>query len=176
MTHANIVSGEPVEVMEAIRSRRSIRKFRSEELPQEHLEKLLEAARLAPSGANRQPWEMVVITDLKKMADLVPLCKNQKFITDCCLFLVGIDDPQQKWARVDVTIALDHVTLVAQELGLGTCWIGAFDGDKMGEYLKIPRGRSITVCLAVGYPDESPDARDRKLMESLFHKEEYGKR
>jgi nitroreductase len=164
-----------MEVMEAIRSRRSIRKFRSKELPREHLELLLETARLAPSGANRQPWEMVVVTDLQKMKDLVPLCKNQMFIADCCLFLVGIDDPQQKWARVDVTIALDHVTLAAQELGLGTCWIGAFDGERLGEHLEIPRGRIITICLAIGYPDESPEARNRKPMEDLFHKGTYGR-
>lgn len=165
-----------MEVMEAIRSRRSIRKFRSKELPREHLEQLLESARLAPSGANRQPWEMVVLTDLQKMNDLVPLCKNQKFIADCCLFLVGVDDPQQKWAQVDLTIALDHVTLTAMELGLGTCWIGAFDGERMGEHLGIPKNRTVTVCLAVGYPDESPEARNRKPMEDLFHKEKYGRR
>lgn len=162
-----------MDVMEAIRSRRSIRKFQSKELPLDHLKLLLEAARLAPSGANRQPWEMVVVTDLEKMNELVPFCKNQKFIADCCLFLVGIDDPQQKWGRVDLTIALDHVSLAAQELGLGTCWIGAFDGEKLGEHLDVPKNRIITVCLAIGYPDESPDARSRKPLEELFHLGKY---
>src|SRR5512137_173823 len=98
-----------MQVMEAIRERRSVRRYRPKELSVDDLEMLLEAARLAPSGANRQPWEMVAVTDPKRIRDLVPVCKNQTFLENCNLFLVGIDDPQQKWARVDVSIALDHV-------------------------------------------------------------------
>jgi nitroreductase len=165
-----------MQVMEAIRERRSVRRYRTKELSADDLETLLEAARLAPSGANRQPWEMVAVTDPKRIRELVPLCKNQTFLENCNLFLVGIDDPQQKWARVDVSIALDHVSLAAMELGLGSCWIGAFDQEKLSEHLGVPKGKVITVCLAIGYPDESPEARPRKAMEDLFHYDQYGKR
>jgi len=163
-----------METREAIRARRSIRKYVKREIPLDDLEDLLEAARLAPSGANRQPWEMIIVTDRKKIADLVPLCKNQAFIGDCSAFIVGIDDPQQKWAKVDVSIALDHISLAAVEKGLGTCWIGAFDGERLAEYLSIPKNKVITVCLTVGYPAESPEPRSRKSAEDLFYYQRYG--
>lgn len=156
-----------MDVMTAIQTRRSIRKYQDKEVPKDVLMRLLEAARLAPSGANRQPWELVVVTDLQKRRALVPICKNQKFIEEAAVFIVGIDDPQQKWSRVDLAIALDELSLAAVELGLGTCWIGAFDGEKMASFLQIPKNRVVTVCMTLGYPDETPDARSRKQLDEL---------
>lgn len=163
-----------MDVTGAIKARRSIRKFKRKEIPQELLDHVLEMARTAPSGANRQPWQMVVITDRQKLKDLVPICKDQAFVGDCSAFLVGIDDPQQKWAKVDLTIALDHITLAAVEEGLGSCWIGAFDQARMAEYVGLPADRTVTVCLALGYPDETPAARGRKKAEELFSWNRYG--
>ena len=165
-----------MEVKGAIRSRRSIRKYKPQELPDDVLEHLLEMARAAPSGANRQSWEMVVITDRLRLRGLVPICKDQAFIGDCSAFLVGVDDPQQKWAKVDLIIAMDHLSLAAVEEGLGTCWIGAFDRERMAEQAGLPPEREVTVCMALGYPDETPPARGRKRMEELFHWERYGER
>lgn len=165
-----------MEVRGAIKARRSVRKYRYRELPNETLVHLLEMARTAPSGANRQPWEMVVVTDRQRLKGLVPICKDQSFIADCSAFLVGVDDPQQKWAKVDLTIALDHLSLAAVEEGLGTCWIGAFDRERMADFLGIPRGREVTVCMALGYPDESPAARGRKGPDELFSWDRYGNR
>ena len=165
-----------MDVTGAIKARRSIRKFKRKEIPPELLDHMLEMARIAPSGANRQPWEMVVITDRQRLKDLVPICKDQSFVGDCSAFLVGIDDPQQKWAKVDLTIALDHLTLAAVDEGLGTCWIGAFDQTRMAEFIGLPADRTITVCLALGYPEETPAARGRKKTEDLFFWDRYGER
>jgi nitroreductase len=164
-----------MEVIEAIRTRRSIREYQPKPIEARHKDILLEAARLAPSGANRQPWQIIMVTDEERLKGLVPLCKNQEFVGSCSMFLVGIDDPNQKWARVDLSIALDHVSLAAEEMGLGTCWIGAFDQEKLAQYLGLPKDRVITVCMTVGYPDEAPAARSRKSNEELFFKERYGK-
>jgi nitroreductase len=165
-----------MEVSEAISKRRSIRKYKHKEMPKEDVLKLLEAARAAPSGANRQPWEIVAITDPLRLKEIVPVCKNQAFLADCSLFLVGLDDVEAKWARVDLAIALDHVTLMAEEMGLGSCWIGAFDADALAKFVSAPKNKIVTVCLAVGYPDEDPDARPRKPMEQLVSFGSYGKR
>lgn len=165
-----------MDVTGAIKARRSIRKFKRKEMPAELLDHVLEMARTAPSGANRQPWEMVVVTDRQRLKGLVPICKDQGFVGDCSAFLIGIDDPQQKWAKVDLTIAMDHITLAAMEEGLGTCWIGAFDQARMAEYVGLPADRTITVCLALGYPDETPAARGRKKAEELFSWDRYGSR
>jgi len=163
-----------LDVKGAIRSRRSVRKYKRKELPDDTLEHLLEMARTAPSGANRQSWEMVVITDRLRLKGLVPICKDQAFIGDCSVFLVGVDDPQQKWAKVDLTIAFDHISLAAVEEGLGTCWIGAYDRQMMAEYVGLPPDREVTVCMALGYPDETPAGRGRKRMDELFYWDRYG--
>ncbi|OPY31238.1 MAG: nitroreductase A [Methanomassiliicoccales archaeon PtaU1.Bin124] len=163
-----------MEVIEAIRSRRSIRTYEHRPLEAKHKERLMEAARLAPSGANRQPWQIIEVTNEQRLKDLVPICKNQEFIGTCSMFLAGVDDPNQKWARVDLAIAMDHVSLAAEEMGLGTCWIGAFDQTKLAKFLEVPFDRVITVCMTVGYPAEFPSARSRKSNEDLFFQEKFG--
>lgn len=165
-----------MDVMRAIMSRCSVRRYEREELPRKVLVELLEAARLAPSGMNRQPWELVVVTDQERKRALVPICNNQRFIEDCSAFIAGVDDPGQKWERVDLAIALDHLSLAATERGLGTCWIGAFDRDRLAEFLSVPSGRKVTVCMTVGYPAESPRPRPRRGLDELVHWEHYGNR
>jgi nitroreductase len=160
--------------MSAMRNRRSIRKYKKKRIPESDLTEVLEAARLAPSGANRQFWKMIVVQDAERKSGLVPLCKNQKFIEECSAFIAAVDDPSQKWYRVDVAIALDHLTLAAHAKGLGTCWIGAFDPEKVAEYLGVPKGKVVTVCMTLGYPDEAPEERTRKPTEELFYWEKYG--
>lgn len=162
--------------MNAIKNRRSIRKYKKRRIPENDLKAVLEAARLAPSGANRQFWKMIVVQDEERKKELVPLCNNQKFIEDCSAFIAGIDDPSQKWYRVDIAIAMDHLTLAAYSKGLGTCWIGAFDREKLAEYLGVPKGQVITVCMTLGYPDEAPEPRTRKPADELFYWERYGVR
>ena len=157
-----------MDVTGAIKARRSIRKFKRKEIPAELLDHILEMARTAPSGANRQPWEMVVVTDRQRLKGLVPICKDQGFVGDCSAFLIGIDDPQQKWAKVDLTIALDHIALVAVEEGLGTCWIGWFDERALKRALGLPRRARVDILIALGYPaDEPPEggAKRRPLEE-----------
>jgi nitroreductase len=165
-----------MDVTTAIKGRRSIRKYKKKELPENTLKEVLEDARIAPSAANRQAWELVVVKDAKVKADLVPICKNQKFVEECSVFLAAIEDPEQKWSKVDVSIMMDHITLAAHEKGLGTCWIGAFDKEKVGALLGVPSNRSVAVCMTLGYPDESPEARPRKPLEELVHYNHYGVR
>ncbi len=163
-----------MDVTTAIRTRRSVRRYKRKDIPDNVLKEVLEAARLAPSAANRQAWELIVVKDPQLRADLVPFCKNQKFVEECSVFLVAVEDPQMKWSRVDVSIMVDHITLAAHERGLGSCWIGAFDKEKVGQTLGVPEGRSVAVCLTLGYPDESPEARPRKSMDELVYTDRYG--
>ncbi len=162
-----------MDVMSAIKGRKSIRKYKKKDIPESLLKEILEAARIAPSAANRQPWEMIVIDDQKLKADLVPVCKNQQFVGDCSVFLVAIENTEQKWAKMDIAIALDELSLAAHEKGLGTCWIGAFDKDKLAEMLEVPNGKAIAVCMTLGYPDEKPEGRARKSFDELFHWNKY---
>jgi nitroreductase len=165
-----------MDVTTAIRTRRSVRRYKNKDISESVLKDVLEAARLAPSAANRQAWELIVVRDRLLKQELMPMCKNQKFVEECPVFLVAVEDPAQKWSRVDVSIMLDHVTLEAHSKGLGTCWIGAFDREKVGALLGVPAEKAVTACMTLGYPDEEPDARPRKPAEELFHRDRYGTR
>lgn len=142
----------------------------------EDLEKILEAARWAPSAGNRQPWHFVVVLDDKLKELLVPACKNQGFIKDSSCVIVGLADTElsPKWAIVDTTIALEHIVLEATELGYGTCWIGAFDEAEVKKILKIPEKYRVVALITIGKSAESPGPRPRKPLKEIVSINAYG--
>jgi len=157
-----------MDVKSAIRSRKSIRKYERRRLPPEVLDELLEAIRLAPSSNNRQAWTMVVVQDRKLKERLAKASGNQRFVAECAVYLVGVADPSVYYSTVDMAIALDHLSLRAVELGVGTCWIGDFDPQAISRILGIPKGREPTICMTVGYPAENPRPKRRKAKSELF--------
>jgi nitroreductase len=163
-----------MDVKAAIQARRSIRKYEDKPLPKELLDDLLESARLAPSANNAQKWSIIVVTDKELLQQLVPASGNQRFVGECSVYLVGVAEPGFFYSAIDMTIALDHLTLYAVEKGLGTCWVGDFDGNKVKEILNIPKEREVPICLTLGYPAQAPAARKRKKLSDLFQKEKWG--
>ncbi len=159
-------------VLEAIRRRRSVRSYTGESIPEEDLEVLLKAARSAPSAKNLQPWKFIVITNKKTLQDLVSLCHNQGFVADSGAFIVGLTE-DEKWSRIDLAIALDHLSLAAAQLDLGTCWIGAFKPDSFRSYFNVPPEYEITICMTVGYPSERGESPVKKSLEELVCWESY---
>ena len=162
-----------MDVGEAIQARRSIRAYEKKRVPDNTMQELLDSMRLAPSANNRQSWNIIVVTDDELKKKLVPVCGNQRFVGECSAFLVGVTEPNAYYSTVDMTIALDHLTLRAVELGLGTCWIGDFEADKVKEILSVPTDREVPICMTLGYPTQSPGARKRKSLSSLFHKDRW---
>ncbi len=160
-------------VFDTIKDRRSIRVYKGERIPKDKLEKLLEAARLAPSAANRQNWKFIVVENEQIKNQLVTACNNQAFVGTASHVIASIGDSSQKWHQVDLAIALEHVVLEAVELELGTCWIGAFNEDEVKKILKIPQDKKVVALLTVGVPAESPAARPRKAMEEIVAYNEY---
>jgi len=160
-------------VFDTIKDRRSIRVYKGERIPKDKLEKLLEAARLAPSAANRQNWKFIVVENEQIKNQLVTACNNQAFVGTASHVIAGIGDSSQKWHQVDLAIALEHVVLEAVELELGTCWIGAFNEDEVKKILKIPQDKKVVALLTVGVPAESPAARPRKAMEEIVAYNEH---
>lgn len=157
-----------VDVLTAIRTRRSIRKFKPLPVPEDKLAAVLEAARLAPSAGNRQPVKFVVVTDPDLRAKLVPMARNQAFVGEAGAVIVACaSDAAMKWHMVDVAIAVDHLTLAAHELGLGTCWIGAFEPEPIKGLLGIPEEAKIVVLLPLGVPDMEGVAKPRKTKEEV---------
>ncbi len=166
----NITKGsDTLEVMEAIRTRRSIRGFKNAPIPEEALNAVLEAARIAPSAANRQEYKFILVKDESLRKALVSICHNQTFVGEAPVVVVGCaTNPKRRYSFVDVAIVLDHMTLAAHAHGLGTCWIGAFSEPKVKELLNIPEHVSVVCLLPLGIPAKEGTMRSRKSHEQLF--------
>ena len=162
-------------VLEAIKIRRSIRKYSPEPIPEEKLQTIFDAARLAPSAANRQPWRFVVVQDSNRKKSLSEAANDQTFLKDAAVIVVAIGDPDvsAKWCEKDTMTALEHIVLAATTLGYGSCWIGAFDEDAVKRLLKIPTKMKVVALLPIGVPAEKPAARPRKVLSEIFFKEEW---
>lgn len=163
-----------MDIFEAIKERRSIRRYRTDPVPQELLQQVLEAARVAPSAANRQAWKFVVVTDAATRQELVPACRSQQFVGQAPVVIAACaTEAGRKWNQVDLAIAIDHMTLAAHGLGLGTCWIGAFEEEAVRGILGIPEGVSVVVLLTLGYADGPGRPPSRKPLGEVVCYQRY---
>jgi nitroreductase len=174
-----------MEVFEAIQKRYSCRSYLEKEIPQDSILKILEAARLAPSASNIQPWYFIVVTDKEKRKKIAKSGRWASFVEQAPVVIVGCGDAKAspKWYKVDVSIAMEHMVLEATELGLGTCWIGSFDEKLVKELLNIPGNYEVVALLSVGYASKGIDlegrvlhlVKSRKRIEEIAGFNEYGK-
>ncbi len=162
-----------MDVTDAISARRSIRKYERKAIPNDVMEQLLDAARLAPSANNLQRWSILVVTDGQSLQRLVAASGNQRFVGECSAYLIGVTERGAHYSAIDVTIALDHLSLRAVELGLGTCWIGDFEPDEVKAIVGIPDDRDVPICMTLGYPAVLPAARRRKDFSALFRRDRW---
>jgi len=160
-------------VIDAIRRRYSCRAYLDKSIEQDKLDCVLEAARLAPSARNMQDWRFVVVTDpdtkrkvatatnrpevFEKAGAIIAACSNSDYVMRC----------GQAIGPIDVAIALEHISLQAADLGLGTCWIGSFDADKVRQILGIPDDINIVELMALGYPAGSKPEPTREPIEKI---------
>lgn len=144
-------------LINCILTRRSIRSYERREVPGEVLTQILEAGRQASSATNRQPIHFIVVKDNEPKKDFSFLQFNG-FIKDAPLVIVGCADVHSlltgKWAIVDTAISMQNMVIAAWTLGVGSCWIGAFNEEKVKEALKIPEKWKIVALLTLGYPAE----------------------
>lgn len=148
---------------DVINTRRSIRKFSRMSIPEDIVIKIMTAAGMAPSGSNRQNWKYILIKDKHKQQQLVELCSNQSFIGEAPIIVVVCGkDMSSAYNRggymgklgmlMDVSITFTHFMLAARAEGLGTCWVGYFDNDKIKELLEVPDGWEVAAISPLGYP------------------------
>ncbi|MCS7280343.1 MAG: nitroreductase family protein [Desulfobacterota bacterium] len=167
-----------MEILDLIKRRRSIRIYEDRPIPEEHLIKLLEAARWAPTGANIQPWHFIVVRDEKTRKEIGEYAKFFFFKSSHvakapCIIVLCYEKDKSKFGIYDATLAGGNILLVAESLGLGTCWIGAFDEEKVKEILGIPENVKVIALITVGYPKERPDAPKRLEIEKIVHYENW---
>jgi nitroreductase len=166
-----------MELMDVIRDRRSIRKYKSTPVSHSDIEYVLEAARLAPSWGNRQCWRYIIVTDeeLRKKITI------RDWAAEAPVVIVGCADPTKAgdkagkpYYMLDMGISMEHLILAAHDRGLGTCWLGGqFDEEVVCEALGVPESHRVVALTPLGYPDEAPPAKDRKQDEELFSWEKW---
>lgn len=175
-----------MEVFEAIQKRKSVRSYAPTPVPIEKLKQVLDAARLAPSAGNVQPWRFILVLDSQKRRKIARGCRYGHFLDESPVVIVGCGNQKAspRWYAIDTCIALENLVLAATGEGLGTCWIGAFNERAIREMLKIPSHLKVVALLALGYSREKLDIsakfahliRPRKKLENIVFLEEYGER
>ena len=190
-----------MELMEAIKGRRSIRKYRTEPVPEEALKTVLEAARLAPSWSNTQCWRLIVVKNKDTKSKLADTLKGIKAgrtnpadeavrtapvviaacaelgVTGYCRDESGENklatDKGEAWFMFDVALAMQNISLAAHSLGLGTVHTGLLDAAEAARILGVPENVVVVELLPLGWPDEEPAARPRKEIKEFVFSEKY---
>ncbi|MBI5489281.1 MAG: nitroreductase family protein [Deltaproteobacteria bacterium] len=183
--------GGAVELFEALRNRRSIRKYADRPVPDELLEQVLEAARCAPSWANVQPWRFVVVTDpetRRALAETLPSNNPGKgAILGAPVLLAACGVKQTSgyykgkvtttlgdWLMFDLALALGQLTLAAHALGLGTLHVGLYDIERASAVLGLPADVQLVELVPMGYPDQTPNSPPRKPLAEIVHRGKWG--
>ena len=176
--------GKTMTVEDAIKTRCSVRSYTDRAVEDEKVHQVLEAARLAPSASNRQEWRFVVVTDKNKKNQLAKAAAGQMFIgaAPCVIACCAETDLHemkcgQMTYPIDLAIAIDHMTLRAVELGLGSCWIGAFYEAEVKKVLNIPEEIRVVELLPLGYPaDKGQPRKIRHDMDKIVFYENWGQK
>jgi len=170
-----------MDFFELIQNRYSVRAYRPDPSEDEKLEKLLEAARLAPTAANRQPFQLIVIRTEGRKEELQRIYRREWFAQApiiICACAVGDEgwvrsEDKKRYRDVDIAIVMDHLILAATALGLGTCWIAAFNPTVAREVLALPANVEPIIFTPVGYPADKPEPKERKSLSELVRYERW---
>ncbi|MHA1616231.1 MAG: nitroreductase family protein [Candidatus Njordarchaeales archaeon] len=176
-----------MDVFECIKTRRSIRKFLPDPVKEEDLNKILDAARWAPSAGNLQPWEFIVVRDPERKEAIARAALNQRFIAEAPVVIVVCANIPRTASRYgergetlyciqDTAAATQNMLLAAHALGYGTCWVGAFREEEVKRILNIPPDVRPVAIIPLGKPAEQPPPRGRYPLEEVVHYEEYGRK
>ncbi|MBN2281742.1 MAG: nitroreductase family protein [Candidatus Marinimicrobia bacterium] len=177
-----------MEFLELVKKRKSTRKYAKEPVPDEAIEKCLEAARLAPSACNSQPWKFIVVKQQQLRERVVRECFNgvyaiNSFVKKANVLIVVVRQKSNytsslggklrevDFGLIDIGIACDHLTLQAEEMGIGSCWIGWFNEKALKKILDVSKKDKIDIVLSLGYPEE--DYIKPKKRKTLEETREY---
>jgi nitroreductase len=179
-------------MIKEIETRRSIRKYSNKPVEDEKILQLIESARIAPSGSNTQPWHFIIVKSELTREKLGKASYDQKWMSTAPVHIVCVADirarinddiditldenspqPELKLIIRDATIAIEHIVLEAENLGLGTCWVAWFVQEDIRPILNIPSDKYVVGIIPVGYADETPKPRPRKKLEDIIHYENW---
>ena len=169
-----------MEILDVLKKRHSVRKFKDKEIEKEKIQLILEAANSAPSAGNLQAQEIFLIKNKQKKQKLVEIALRQTFIVEAGIVLIFFANPQRSTSKYgqrgkelyciqDATLSAAYAWLQAVELGLAACWVGAFDDKLIKEALEIKQDWQPVAILPIGYPDEEPTFTSRRDLKDLVH-------
>lgn len=169
-----------MDILNLLKSRRSIRVYQDRPIPNDLLLQILEAGRWAPTGANLQSWHFIVVTDpetRRRIGEVTRFLfiKSSHVEKAPVVIVLGFNTQKGKYGRYDVTLAGGNMMTMATNLGLGTCWIGAFDESKVKEILEIPENIEVIGLITLGYPGENAEVPPRVELEKIVHWESWSK-
>lgn len=175
-----------MEFFEVLQKRYSVRAYKPDPIDDETLTKILEAINSAPSAGNLQAYEVIVVRDPERKQQLAKAAWDQRFIAQAPVVLVFVANPERNRWRYgkrsaelyclqDATIACAYAQLAAVALGLGSCWIGAFDDDAVRKVVGIPQNMRPIAILPIGVPADMPEPKERRLLSDLVHEEQLRK-
>jgi nitroreductase len=178
------MGNDVLDVLEAIKSRRSIRAYTGEKVSDEKVRTLMDAARWAPSAGNIQPWEFVVVSDPVTKRKLSAAALDQTFIEEApVVMVVCANEDRSSWrygrrgvnlyCLQDTAAAVQNMLLAACALGLGACWIGAFRDEEVERILKAPEAVRPVAIVPVGHPAEKPSAPQKRPVGEIAHYESF---
>lgn len=173
-----------MDVFEAIQGRRSVRKYQTKEISEELITKILSAAIMAPSAGNRQAWEFIIARDLKTKKALAQAAYDQVFIANAPVVIIVCANQRRSAQRYgsrgvelyciqDSAAAIQNLLLMAYSLGLGTCWVGAFNESMVSKLLEIPDGIRPVALIPVGYTAQVSHPPPRLPLEKVIHQNQY---
>jgi nitroreductase len=168
-----------MDVLEAIKTRRSVRRFKKERVPPNLLKEVLEAARWAPSARNGQPWRFIIIVDEDLKKRVANVTTAGKFLAEAPLGIaVAVNTRATRHPAEDGAAATMNILLAAHALGLGACWIGSYGSsyeEEVKRVLGVPEGWALLSIIALGYPDERP-VSSRLDLKDLVYVNRFGSR
>jgi nitroreductase len=174
--------GGRLDFYDVVQKRLSVRSYKPDPIPEDVLNRIIEAGRLAPSAKNYQPWKFIIVKDPEIRKALVPACRGQASVGEAPVVICGCAIEAQVWKgmggywsaeAVDLTIAIEHMILAAAAENLGTCWIGAFLEAEVKKVLAIPDGVKPIALTPLGYPARESKPRPRKPMSEIVCHDRY---
>ena len=166
-----------MDALTAILSRRVVRNFSDRQVELEQLRQIADAGRHAMSARNMQPWMLILIRDKNTLSQLGALCSTGRFVADAPSAIAVLKDlGNKRWADVDCAQAVQNMANAGWAMGLGTCWVGNFDGDAIGKLLNVPDGWAVFTVLPFGHlqDEDRPEPRPLKPRSRAVHVERFG--
>jgi nitroreductase len=169
-----------MDFLSLVHRRYSVREYKPDQIEQNKLKRVLEAAQFAPTAANRQPFQLIVIHTADNREELLKIYDRDWFV-NAPIVICACGIPEQAWLRsdgksyldVDIAIVMDHISLAATNLGLGTCWVASFNVDAAREVLHIPASADPIIFMSLGYPVGKIETKERKPFSDLIRYEHW---